>query len=226
MKRYLSLIIACLLLMNSQAQAGWVTLPGSNPIAVKVTSFKERHFLATIRQQYDYSCGSAALATLLSYQYQDPVSEQEVFKVMWQHGDQQKIRREGFSLLDIKQYLVSNGYSADGYEATLDKLAQVGIPAIALIRDNGYNHFVVIKGVNKNQVAIGDPSLGARIIPREQFEKMRLNPILFVINKARTELVFNAARDWHVREKAPLGLAVSPDSLTNITLLRPGPNAF
>lgn len=222
----LFLYLFCMLLSNSQAQAGWVTLPGSNPIAVKVTSFKERHFLTTVRQQFDYSCGSAALATLLSYQYQDPVSEQEVFKVMWENGDHEKIRREGFSLLDIKQYLAENGYSADGYEATLDKLAQVGIPAIVLIRDNGYNHFVVVKGISKDKVVVGDPSLGARIIPREQFDKMRLNPILFVINNARDNVVFNSKRDWHVREKAPLGLAVSPDSLTNVTLLRPGPNAF
>ena len=228
MKTYASLFVACfaLLLNNSETRAGWVTLPGSNAMAVKVSSFKERQFRTTIRQRYDYSCGSAALATLLSYQYDDPVSEQDVFKVMWENGDQEKIRREGFSLLDIKQYLEANGYSADGYEASLDKLAEVGIPAIALIRDNGYNHFVVVKGVSKDKVVVGDPSLGARVIPREQFEKMRLNHILFVINNARDKVVFNARRDWHVREKAPLGLAESPDTLTNITLLRPGPNDF
>ena len=217
---------AWLLLISIQALAGWVTLPGANPIPVRVTSFKEHHFLATVRQQYDYSCGSAALATLLSYQYQNPVSEQEVFGVMWKNGDQQKIRREGFSLLDIKQYLVSHGYSADGYEATLDRLAQATIPAIALIRDNGYNHFVVIKGISKDKVAVGDPSVGARIIPREQFEKMRLNRILFVINNARDKVVFNAERDWRIKEKASPDSEKMHNNLYNITLLHFGPNSF
>lgn len=215
-----------LFLIINQAHAGSIILPGANPIAISVTSFKEHHFLATVRQQYDYSCGSAALATLLSYQYQNPVSEQEVFKVMWKNGDQQKIRKEGFSLLDIKHYLLSNGYSADGYEATLDRLAQAGIPAIALIRDHGYNHFVVIKGISKDKVAVGDPSVGARIIPRVQFEKMRLNHILFVINNAHDKAVFNAERDWRIREKASPDLANTPNSLYNLTLLRSGPNAF
>ncbi len=215
-----------LLLISSQALAGWLTLPGANPIAVRVKSFKEHHFLATVRQQYDYSCGSAALATLLSYQYQNPVSEQEVFRDMWKNGDQQKIRKEGFSLLDIKQYLTSHGYSADGYEATLDKLAKAGIPAIVLIRDNGYHHFVVIKGISKDKVAVGDPSLGARIIPREQFEKMRLNRILFVINNAHDKVVFNAERDWRIKEKASPDLAITPATLYNITLLHFGPRSL
>ena len=220
------LFATCLLLISIQTHAGWVTLPGVNPIPVRVSSFKEHHFLATVRQQYDYSCGSAALATLLSYQYQHPVSEQEVFRVMWKNGDQQKIRKEGFSLLDIKHYLTSNGYSADGYEATLDDLAKAGIPAIALIRDNGYNHFVVIKGVSKDRVAVGDPSVGARIMTRTKFEKMRLNRILFVINNAHDKVVFNAERDWRIREKASPDLKDMPDNLYNITLLHSGPSSF
>jgi len=225
MKKALSLTLVAALLGSFSAQAGWVTIPGSS-MTMKVGSLKERQFRATVRQQYDYSCGSAALATLLTYHYHDPVSEDMVFHAMWENGDREKIRREGFSLLDIKQYLEGHGYSADGYEAPLDKLTQVGIPAIALIRDNGYNHFVVVKGVSKDQVAVGDPSLGARVIPRKTFEKMLLNHILFVINDARETAVFNSAQDWHIRERAPVGLAAGPGNLTNITLLRRGPNDF
>lgn len=213
--------LAASLLVSFTAQAGWVVVPGS--MTVKITSMKERQFRATVRQRHDYSCGSAALATLLTYHYQDPLSEEQAFAEMWENGDQEKIRREGFSLLDIKRYLEINGYSADGYEASLDKLMQVRIPAIALIRDNGYNHFVVIKGVRKGQVAIGDPSAGHRIIPRDVFEKMRINRILFVINDAKGQAVFDSRLDWHIREKAPLGIAAGPSDLANITMLRRAP---
>lgn len=206
--------------------AGSVSIPGMSSATVKVASIKERQFRTTVRQRYDYSCGSAALATLLTSHYRDPIGEQAVFEAMWQTGDQEKIRREGFSLLDIKRFLEARGYSADGYDAPLDKLQQVGIPAITLIRDHGYNHFVVVKGVRDGRVAVGDPALGARIIPLEQFEKMRLNRILFVINGARDIAIFNSRTDWHVREKAPLGLASDAGNITSVTLMRRGANDF
>ena len=223
-------ICALTFLFGNSAQAGWVTVPGmmasGYSVNIKSTSIKERRFRATVRQQYDYSCGSAALATLLTYQYRDPVSEEAVFKVMWRNGDQEKIRREGFSLLDIKGYLQESGYDANGYVAPLDKLVEVGIPAIALIKDKGYNHFVVVKGVQNGQVLLGDPSVGSRIVSRAEFEKMWQNRILFVITGKREEVVFNAKSDWQIRPQAPLSMAAGPGNLSNIGLLRRAPNDF
>jgi predicted double-glycine peptidase len=210
------------------ARAGDVMVPdvGGGLLNVKVVSLKERRFTTTIRQQHDYSCGSAALATLLTYQYKDPVSEETVFKTMWEIGDQAKISREGFSLLDIKRYLESAGYSSDGYEAPLERLASVGIPAIVLIRDNGYNHFVVVRGIRDGQVAVADPSIGARVIPQEQFERMRLNRILFVINGRKEQVAFNRDADWKIREKAPIGIALDTASLASSLLLRRSPSDY
>lgn len=215
-------VLVCSLLLMPPAWAGSVVIPGvdSGPLNVKVKSMKERRFRLTVRQKLDFSCGSAALSTLLTYHYGDPVEETTIFKAMWDKGDHQKIRREGFSLLDLKHFLESRGYSADGYAAPLDRLASVGIPAIVLIREYGYNHFVVVKGIRDGMVAVGDPSLGARVYPLQQFEKMMANKIVFVINGLNQKAVFNDPRDWRVKEKAPLGLASGPDGLTNATLLR------
>src|SRR3982751_2740067 len=66
-----------------------------------VTSMVGRRFGTVVRQQYDFSCGSAALATLLRYHYEDPQTEQSVFLDMFRDGDQDQIRRLGFSLLDM-----------------------------------------------------------------------------------------------------------------------------
>lgn len=210
------------------AKAGDVMVPdvGGGLLNVKVVSMKERRFATTIRQQHDYSCGSAALATLLTHHYRHPVSEETVFKSMWEKGDQAKISREGFSLLDVKRYLEGTGYSADGYEAPLERLASVGIPAIVLIRDNGYNHFVVVRGIQDGKVAVADPSVGARVIPQKQFEKMRLNRILFVINGRKEQVAFNRAADWKIREKAPIGVALGADSLASSILLRRSPSDY
>ncbi|MGB3398737.1 MAG: C39 family peptidase [Candidatus Deferrimicrobiaceae bacterium] len=214
-----------LLAVPSLAQAGSVLVPGltGGNMQIRVTSMKEAHFRSTIRQKYDFSCGSASLATLLTFHYEDPISEQDVFDDMFNAGDKEKIRKEGFSLLDMKKYLESRGYTADGYKATLDKLAAVGVPAITLLNMKGFKHFVVIKGVAKTEVLVGDPSAGAKVIPRDEFETM-WNGILFLIrsNKNIAANYFNRKKDWRVKEKSPLGMALNPSDLANITLLAPG----
>jgi len=191
-------------------------LPGasSGSYTVRVTSLKEAKFLRTIKQQYDFSCGSAALATLLAYHYGDPVTEAAIFQYMYERGNQAKIQREGFSLLDIKNYLESHGYTADGFETSLDKLAEVGVPAIVLISDNGYHHFVVVKGVQAGKVLVGDPSMGSRIISRPEFEKLWSNGIVFVITSKRDLATFNASVEWGTG-MAPLGTAISRNALSS-----------
>jgi len=193
--------------------------------SVRVASLKEAKFRSTVRQQYDFSCGSAALATLLTYHYGDPVTEVQAFRYMYERGDQAKIQREGFSLLDIKNYLESHGYTADGFETTLDKLETVGVPAIVLIDESGYYHFVVIKGLQGKEVLVGDPSQGIRSINRTRFEEIWVNRIVFVITSHQEAARFNAVSDWK-SGKAPLGLAVSRESLANVMLLIRGPNDF
>jgi predicted double-glycine peptidase len=211
------------------AHAGSVWLPGIGIGGVRVPSIQslhERRFSRTIHQQYDFSCGSAAVATLLSYQYDDPVSEQAVFRAMWANGNQAKIHSEGFSLLDIKHYLEMRGYVANGYKVPLDKLAKTRVPAIVLISDRGYNHFVVVKGLYDGRVLLGDPSRGARSVPRARFQHMLENPIVFVITSNRQQAVFNGRADWATRPLAPLGVAARERSLANATVLRAGPSDF
>lgn len=186
----------------------------------------ERLFRTTIRQQHDYSCGSAAVATLLTYHYNRPVSEAVVFKAMFEVGNQEKIRREGFSLLDMKRVLEANGYRADGVETTLDELAKVGVPGIVLVQENGYNHFVVVKGLRGNRVVIGDPALGTRILPRQQFEAIWKRPILFVIRSHRDVARFNQPIDWEPRLNASLELGVARDSLGSTIMRVPSADIF
>ena len=73
--------------------------------SLPITSMKAARFRAMVHQQYDFSCGSAALSTLLTYHYGFKVTEETVFVAMYEKGDQPKIRREGFSLFDMKRYL-------------------------------------------------------------------------------------------------------------------------
>lgn len=226
--RNAALFLMAVLVAMPAARAGMVEIPGagSGSFNVKTMSMKERQFRFTVRQQYDFSCGSAALSTLLTHHYGDPVKEETIYTTMWEKGDQAKIRKEGFSLLDIKHFLEARGYRADGYNTSLEKLAGVAVPAIVLIRDGGYNHFVVVKGIRDGRVAYGDPALGARVMDLKLFERMMINRIVFVINGRNEQAVFNDPKDWRVREKAPIGLATGPNDMANVTLMRRPPGDF
>ena len=200
-----------------------VRAPPGGAYTLRVTSLKEARFKTTVRQQYDFSCGSAATATLLTYQYGHPVSEQQVFVQMYDNGDQAKIRKEGFSLLDMRRYLQSRGFEADGFELPLEKLEEEGVPAIVLLNDRGYRHFVVVKGLRNGRVLLGDPARGTRAMPRSRFEALWDNRVLFVVHNRREQARFNNSADWRTAPPAPLDMGIQRDGLRNATVPRRGP---
>lgn len=219
-------ILSVLALLPALAvQAADFTAGGAS-FVVPVTSLKEARFRGTVRQQYDFSCGSAALATLLSQHYDFPVTEQEIFRDMFARGDQPRIRREGFSLLDMKRYLATRGFTADGFEQALDKLAQARLPAIVLVAENGYRHFVVIKGLQGQRVLLGDPAGGTRALPRQAFEAIWQNRLLFVIHGRPGTPHFNETADWRVAPQAMLAEGIVRDSLRDVTLPKLGASDF
>src|SRR4030095_6577834 len=124
------------------AAAGELDYTLTGDFKVHVVSMREARFQTIILQKYDYPCGSAALASLLTYHYDRPTTEEAVFKAMFDTGDQAKIQQEGFSLLDMKVHLARQGLVADGYKMTLDKLAKLGVPVITLINTGGYPHLL------------------------------------------------------------------------------------
>ncbi len=199
-------------------------IAGAGNFNVPMTTFLERRFKTVYKQQYDFSCGSATLASLLTYHYDDAVDEQSVFVDMYQNGDQQKIQTQGFSLLDIKLYLERRGYRSDGFKIKLDQLLTANVPAITIINNNGYLHFVIIKGLNDQEVLLGDPSVGIKAVPRDEFEAMWGNRILFLIYDKQDIAAkhFQDQQEWALRVKAPLGSAVDRTSLGQFNMLQPG----
>lgn len=222
----LALVAIAMALLLEPARGAEPALLGGERYAMHVSSMKELRFKATLRQHYDFSCGSAALATLLSFHYHFPVDEQTLFKEMFIHGDQQKIRREGFSLLDMQRYLGTRGFKADGFELPLQKLFDARLPAIVLINEKGYHHFVVIKGDMDGRVLLGDPSRGTRAVARARFEEVWANKMLFVIHDTPGAPSFNDMADWRAAPRAPLGDGAANTAQQLTTLPKFGPGDF
>lgn len=192
---------------------------------VKVASIAERRFQNIIRQQYDFSCGSAAVATLLTYHYDRKTSERDAFQAMWDVGEQARIKQYGFSLLEMKRYLESLGLKADGFRLTLDRIAEIGVPGIALIDVKGYRHFVVIKGLTAETVLIGDPAKGLHKRSRKEFERHWDGTILFVRSDvARGKAAFNTATDWGLSPGAPYGRSLDVETLQSLAINQTRPS--
>jgi hypothetical protein len=219
------LLVLCCALLPFPGRGAELLVPGGS-LSVPVASIAQRRFTSTMRQQYDFSCGSAALATLLTHHYGHPITEQAAFQAMFLHGDQQKIRREGFSLLDMQRFLASIGFKADGFQLPLQKLIDARLPAIVLISEQGYHHFVVIKGAADGRILLGDPSRGTRAIPREQFESIWIGKLLFVIHGTAHAPGFNQPADWRAAPRAPLAEGARRAMDDHLGLPKFGPGDF
>ncbi|WP_395075795.1 C39 family peptidase [Hyphococcus sp.] len=200
------------------AKAGDIQLfvGGASP-RINVVSMAERKFGTVVKQQYDFSCGSAALATLLTHHYGRETSETDAFRSMWDVGDHERIRELGFSLLEMKRYLESVGLKADGFVLTLERIEEIGVPGIALVDVRGYKHFVVIKGITDEVVLIGDPSAGVISLPRNVFEQRWDGTILFIRSDVtRGKANFNKIADWRLAPSAPHDRARDDEPLQSL----------
>jgi predicted double-glycine peptidase len=154
----------------------------SGPLRVKVEPASELKHRGIVKQQYDYSCGAAVLATLFTYYLGEEVDEGSVIKDLFRVGDVEKIRRrQGFSLLDLKRYALMKGYRATGYRATVEDLVKLGVPAIVAIDVGNYRHFVIFKGVYKGRVLLADPALGNTVVSVGEFRRIWVKNIALVI---------------------------------------------
>lgn len=175
MKRLVaSLAGVAFLALASAAQADQaIPLPGNTTIRAPVTSYVALRFKQIVKQEYDVSCGAAAMATLLTYYYGVKIGEKDIIDYVFAKSsdeDKQKINAYGFSMLELKRFGEDLGFVAGGFRIDdVNKLAKLNVPALTLITVRGYTHFVVLKGISRGQVYIADPAFGNRSRPLDRF---------------------------------------------------------
>ena len=152
--------------------------------AKAVRSLLDLRDQALVRQHWDLSCGAAAVATLITYQWNDPVSERQAALGMLRAGDAKLVRaRLGFSLLDLKRFAATRGLEASGYAAlSLDDLLGLA-PAIVPLQVRGAGHFVVVRGRRGDRILVGDPAFGNRTLTVDAFLKAWTSRVGFVLSR-------------------------------------------
>jgi predicted double-glycine peptidase len=166
------LIIAGLMVAGLQATA-----------SARTKSLKEIREAGVVIQQWDTSCAAAALATVFTYVLRRPISERTVAQSMLKRTDPLKVKhRGGFSLLDMKRFVETQGYQAmamKGFE--MDDLVYFD-GVIVPINQFGYNHYVIFRGINGDgKVHLADPAFGNRTLSKKSFEGMWMDGIVFFV---------------------------------------------
>ncbi len=148
-------------------------VPGAT-FDVPVRSLAELRWENVVRQQIDVGCGAAALATILTYYFDFPATEQEIFQPLLEEAalrtDGAQVYQKGFSLAEIRRVAERGGLAAAAFRLSLEDLPRVRIPTITRITIHGYNHFVVLKQAVGGRVYVADPAFGNTSYRFSQFE--------------------------------------------------------
>jgi len=132
---------------------------------VRAKSWKTLRDERIVKQDLDYSCGAASLATLLTEHYGVSVSEEALLNIM-DKGD----ARASFE--DMARALTQFGFKAQGFAASWEQLVKLRVPVVVYLKHRKNDHFSVLRGINENTVWLADPSLGNRTYGKAQFLEM------------------------------------------------------
>ena len=157
--------------------------PGSGNLRTYVNPASEINKNHLIKQGYDFSCGSAALAIILNFYLGEKLSEKQIIQGLLHYGDIEQIKkRQAFSLLDMKKFVKVLGYQGDGYKADLEDLKSLKTPCIIPIKIMEYRHFVVFRGIYKGHIFLADPWRGDCSYTLDEFPKMWYDKVIFVVS--------------------------------------------
>lgn len=126
-------------------------------------SWKELKQRNVVMQNREYSCGAAAMATVLRYYWGDAVKEENVLSTLMQMLTAEEIKdrvKNGLAISDLRRTAVKMGYQATIGTMSFEKLAAARVPLVVPIRLKQYDHFVVFRGVVDGRVYLADPLRG------------------------------------------------------------------
>jgi len=150
-----------------------------------VWSYKEMRERQVVMQKLDYSCGAAALATIVKYYWGDNVDENTFLSLIPRLNltqEQVKDRIEnGLTLTDLRDLANLAGYQSSMGKVTFEELAEAKVPVIVGITVRKHDHFAVFRGTDGYYVYLADSIRGQIRVPITDFaQQWQKNAILVV----------------------------------------------
>jgi uncharacterized protein len=135
-------------------------------------SLKYEH---VVRQRLDFTCGGAALATMLSHYWGRPTPEEEILAIFRARYPDPKVWqskvKDGFTFDDIAFATEVLGYEAAGAKVPVDELQAMKGPVIIHMDKGKFQHFVVLTKAHDDVFYIADPIVGKVALERPDFER-------------------------------------------------------
>src|SRR5690606_2472009 len=127
---------------------------------IRIEPLVEQKFRNIVRQAYDYSCGSAALTTVLNNYLGRTLSERQVMEGLLHYGESERIvQRCACSVLVMTAPVSALGFPSGGSRAGIDDLMELDHPAIVPIVHAGFKRFVVLRSILDGRVFLADPAV-------------------------------------------------------------------
>lgn len=129
-----------------------------------------------VRQRWDFSCGLASLATLLTYYYRAETAERDLLERLTRlrgvADETAAWGEQGVSLADLRLLARERGLDALGMRVSLQSLMTLRRPVVLYLEPRGSPHFAVLRGIDSDgNVLLADPSAGNRRLSREHFAR-------------------------------------------------------
>ena len=149
----------------TRASALWFCLALLGPIEVfSQVPFKARG--SVIRQTNPLTCGPAAIATLLTFYYDDPSREQDILKLT-------NVSGRGASIEELEKALEAKRYNAETYHMTFAMLLkEVQVGPVVVLFPGDVRHYVVVIASSGDYLLIADPARGELLSHKDEFLRL------------------------------------------------------
>lgn len=163
MNRRVGTLAVCALAFSCPSWAAEVFVADRLVETVPIRTWKEMRDAGITKQRFDYSCGAASLAGLLSTQFGTKTSELDII-------DRIGVK-PAFSMADLARVAGEYGYKPVGLLLDYDTLARFQRPVIVYLNYWDDGHFSVLKAIDEHGVWLADPAWGNTRMRRERFER-------------------------------------------------------
>ena len=159
------------------------------PISERLTSYQEMRYAKLVRQRFDFTCGAAALATLLNYFYGAHITEGmllEMLRKRYTAAQWKAKSNSGLSFEDLSYLTAKLGYASAGARVGLAGLTRLKGPVIVHLRRDKFDHFSVLKGISGDRAFLADSIFGNERMRIENFLEIYTGAALAVWKEGET----------------------------------------
>lgn len=159
-------MMVLLVSLQGPSAFAWIE-EGSFRGPLPLVSWKQLRDRELSKQQLDFSCGAASLATLLNFYHGVPTNEATILSLLHTNDAAASFQE----LADVARNYY--GLEAQGYALSVDMLKTVQQPVLVYLKVRGNDHFSVLRGIDENgQVWLADSGWGNRLLTAHQFKSM------------------------------------------------------